>query len=534
MNPCSSPQFTTRFAALVCVAIATISVLGSSQAVARGPSYTIEKMNDKFTGDNSAKMVKSAKSGVGSILKGSRPLDERSKAQIKAFYSTYFWPMMTNYQRGAQPGNQPELEEGEKPQLSMTELRLELYKDLATARSEEARDYVVKMVYDQARGIAQSKKYHPATRYNSVLIVGDLTEANAGTRGPAVPYTPAFRQLAKWLTTKQPEYIKMGALLGLLRHAELRGAEASPNPLTAGERSGLGKLAVRLLTSKAPAGRDARSHAWIQRRAVEMMAAAGDADGSVGKALVGTIGRQAFPLDLRCAAAEAVGKIDLKTSRLPPKEVTNRIMQLVVDCTNAEVDFSREMIVKNGGGITQSYNAGGGGYGGEEYGGGYGDGGMGMDEFGGGYGEGGYGEGGYGDEGRGATVDENEPIVFADASTVPSRRRLIARLNQIRTGAAGDGRKYLGVSGSLGEEPMKPVVEQIDLVMEQIKQADTNLKSYAVALRDRGREMEALLPKKAAPPAAPAANPPAAAAPAADAAAAPPAQPKVTPVGAAR
>mgnify|MGYP001041664315 CR=1 FL=1 len=162
------------------------------------------------------------------------------------------------------------------------------------------------------------KNYHPVTRVNAMLMIGRLNAQEPPTRfgsDPPVALPEAQPHLLAALVDPQvpdaahpklPDAVKVAALVGIKRHAEL-GAVTTPEQRAAATAALLG-----LATTEAPpAGRSAAPHAWMRALAIEALGALKDpgAGGKVAKALLGIAGQAGAPLTLRCAAAGALGKL---------------------------------------------------------------------------------------------------------------------------------------------------------------------------------------------------------------------------------
>jgi hypothetical protein len=399
--------------------------------------------------------IKKKRSNKSRVFNNSAEFSPDGKKVIDEYYKGYVLPTMTNIKEGSKFGT----------------LRIELQKDLASAKSTSARKYVSDMIYGLTKKIADGSKYHPGARYNAMLVLGDLNDVEATFRGAAKPPLPKEAVLRDLLTRykhpKTSDVIKMGALLGLLRHAELRTHPASPKPLSAAQRAGLAKYAVAMMAvEKAPEGRDADGHNWMRRRSAELVGVCGVAGAKdvYAKALIKVILEPESDLSVRCAAAEALGKLDLKSSTLKADDVAKTLGKLAVDCTSAEIEILKEMLLSRGGG------------GGE------------------------YGGGGYGGD---------DEIVFSDERTIPTRRRLITRLLQVKSGLVGDGKKG-GIQHSMkgGDKASEEIVMAVDSLLENAKNHEFGAPQLGKALRTQSTELSTKVAgvAAAAAPATPAAG----------------------------
>ncbi len=115
--------------------------------------------------------------------------------------------------------------------------------------------------------------YHPAARFNWMLIIGDLNQAEKprNGNGKAVPLPEALPVLIAVAGDEtQPDSVRLAALIGLDRHAKAGGiADAVQQPLVAS----LQKIVARRTP---PEGRDPEVHRWFQDRAGAILEALGE------------------------------------------------------------------------------------------------------------------------------------------------------------------------------------------------------------------------------------------------------------------
>ena len=234
---------------------------------------------------------------IPKILRGDAdwPL-KGNEAKLDKFFTEYVFAKMTD----------PELLN------TLPGLRQEFYKrQLWAARSPEAFMYVNELTLKTMTKIIAGEKgrhFHPAVRYNAVLIIGDLDLAPRTLIGQQVkpkPWPNATGVLVKCLPAKVlPDYIKAGALVGLRRHAELGIPNEQRLAMT-------GPLLTLVQQGQPPANRDAEVHAWMRGRACEILGFLAQPGGGneVPQALVAVLSDPKAALGVRCAAAQALGQI---------------------------------------------------------------------------------------------------------------------------------------------------------------------------------------------------------------------------------
>src|SRR5262249_35917873 len=150
--------------------------------------------------------------------------------------------------------------------------------------------------------------YHPVVRANAMLMIGDLNESDPN--GP--PWKKALPSLLKAVSDpKMIDAVRIEALRGLVRHAR-SGVDAEPRGQV------IRAMVAIIVKHTAPAGRSQDGHDWICRRAIDVLAALGDAgaNNAVPQALVAAVNDGAASISVRCAAAEALGKVKFN----PPKD----------------------------------------------------------------------------------------------------------------------------------------------------------------------------------------------------------------------
>ncbi len=162
--------------------------------------------------------------------------------------------------------------------------------------------------------IAADGGYHPAVRLNAILIIGDLNRRE-GSRNiePALPMETALKILVNAANTADtPNYLKIGALSGILRHATIDGQMQSP-AMDNALRQQCVDLAVSLIDSTAPTESNSLSDEqyWIRRQAVQILGAF-RTPGTDGKAVVALrkiLDDPTTPLLLAADAVEAYGNM---------------------------------------------------------------------------------------------------------------------------------------------------------------------------------------------------------------------------------
>ncbi len=152
-----------------------------------------------------------------------------------------------------------------------------------------------------------SRDFHPAVKYNAMLLIANLNEQPQTTTKAAVPWQGAFKTLVLVATyPRAPQSLRVAALIGLARHAE------STDKTT---REIIASNMLKILKETSSPDRSPDGILWIQRQAVEILAKIGlpGPDGQVLRALGRIVADGDQPLALRAAAAQAMSKIKPET-----------------------------------------------------------------------------------------------------------------------------------------------------------------------------------------------------------------------------
>lgn len=217
-----------------------------------------------------------------------------------------------------------------------------------------------KDVTDAVDRLAPAKKdFHPAVRYNAMLLLGMLDSSKAkvqSIRGerfiakPATPYARAFTPMldlaigrpyqptresfAKTESGPAPDAVRIAALLGLKRHLV-----ANPDRNETEKNLIVGEM-LRLAKTKPPGFTDV-GPTWYRRLALEIIGTVGYAgqSGQVVTQLESILGDESEPIAVRCAAADALGRLVVDN---PPEDLNIELLlaklaQLAADTCREEV-----------------------------------------------------------------------------------------------------------------------------------------------------------------------------------------------------
>ena len=189
---------------------------------------------------------------------------------------------------------------------------------LVQIRTQRMREYVIKLTAQTMTSIVR-ENYHPAARYNAMLLIGMLNSSEAVTvgdaKGPPVPLIFALKFMLDELNNPQQlDAVRVAALIGIQRHVRIDRdlPDANRRLVRNNAETMIVDAMTNLLNAKEPPeGRTAAGHAWMQRQAAEVLGLLG----SVGQGnrvvttLEQVIADDARPIALRCAAADALGQL---------------------------------------------------------------------------------------------------------------------------------------------------------------------------------------------------------------------------------
>jgi len=270
-------------------------------AQAEGPTdpsgYRVLPPVQKFL-DSPSEEIR-VKGHVKGVITGKNLLSD-NQTMFDAYYNRHFFPMMTRTDPKA-------LEELPEDRYRFIREHLE------SATNADVHEHVVDLALANLTPIVQNN-FHPAVRYNALIIIGSLNQTEAvrigGTKATPEPHIRALPVLyAEFTRAENTDLLRVAALVGLVRHMEWDAFRATPIP--AAQRTAVIKALVELASQKEPPeGRTAEGHLWMRRRAIEALGYSNwsKAEPTVVEALNAFLTDKDEPLDLRATAAAAIGR----------------------------------------------------------------------------------------------------------------------------------------------------------------------------------------------------------------------------------
>jgi len=242
---------------------------------------------------------------------------------FEEFYRKY------SFAQWSQPENHPKL----------ALLRQRLRNDFSSVRQGPVHSRLRALSLEILTATA-NEDYHPAVRYNSMLMIGDLnaTESPALNQ-PAVPLPATLPILRNALDDPtQIDPVKLAALLGIIRHIK-------QGTLSQDVRNQLVADMLKRAESKSQKGRSAEVQAWYRARAVDALGALGaiGSGDAVVNALVEIVVDSDSPVSTRCTAAQALGQLNYQGAQdLNPSALAVSLGKLAVDACNRELAVVEE------------------------------------------------------------------------------------------------------------------------------------------------------------------------------------------------
>jgi hypothetical protein len=255
--------------------------------------------------------------------------DPATKASLDRFFQQYFFPVMTT-------------EEGLKTIADDRKYFLTQYAQ--AAKDSAAHSYLINVAFTCASKIVQDN-YHPASRYNAMLLISSLNDQESNTQGVQTVAEPMQAALPFILQQFQkadnPDLVKLAALLGLSRHLELDNYRPPASAMPGARKTVIVKELTALVDAKeAPEGRTPEAHTWMRRRAIEAlgMACITKPDPGIATTLDTLLKDETEPLSVRFTVASLLGKIALQApAKIDPVPTAKELGYLALFACDAEL-----------------------------------------------------------------------------------------------------------------------------------------------------------------------------------------------------
>lgn len=203
------------------------------------------------------------------------------------------------------------------------------------------------LLLESMKGVAEGN-YHPAARINAILLLSrlDRQPANPATKTPPLPLEQTLPiLLSLYQDANNVDGVRAAALHGIHRHVRF----GFPG-IDAENRGTITQEMTSLLNAPAPAGRNAKAHAYLQRFAVDILDLVRPAeDNSLGTQLVSISADSSRPdlIALYSAARSGAYGASMPGEVAEPKKVLNSWGQRVLHAFQSEIDrYDRMQKVK--------------------------------------------------------------------------------------------------------------------------------------------------------------------------------------------
>ncbi len=280
-----------------------------------------------------ARQVSQLRREVSAIVRGGGALNAADQKTLQTYYVMHVIAGMTQSDAAMEPEQYPNW-------------RKAIISDLNTlSSSPQKHAFVRNLIYNYGKRLVDDRSYSPAARYNALLIIGELNEREAEGGGrsvtPAVPYAQGRQYLLGVLGSDDSQEMKVGALIGLARHNRLiAAAGANPDPA-------LLRAFVNVMQQTEPsADGTADGLMWMHRIAIDALGDVGQS--GAARVLEPIVGDNSAPMMLRCAAADALGRLDYRNAaNLNLPAIVKALGQLATSALAAQIEAIQEHLKEN-------------------------------------------------------------------------------------------------------------------------------------------------------------------------------------------
>jgi hypothetical protein len=243
------------------------------------------------------------------------------KAQFDEYFSKYYFPEMTH------------ADDADLGKLG--DLRYNLFRRyLWATTNKQLQADLTDMAFKKLGAVVISPEYHPAVRYNAILVLGMLDDDYGNLPKPSAKGNNACTVIVDSATTGErfPPHVILGAIIGLDRHAQLK-AQLDPqtiNKMTA--------ALIKLVAHDQPIQQmDPEAYAWLRLKAADALAKLGSVGdkNSVHNGLIKLMSTTKS-MDDRCAVAGMLDKLTYKDVKLDDTGTAEPLFALARDLGAAE------------------------------------------------------------------------------------------------------------------------------------------------------------------------------------------------------
>ncbi len=268
--------------------------------------------------------------------------DPADAEQFKKYFNQYFFPAMTQ--------STPDGLELIGP------MRNDLFKKYITVSTGATQRFLSDTAYDWARAKVAGP-YHPAVRYNALLILGRIDNEYAGP-GVATPtpkpeansmlYTIGDRVLKSDDRDRYPQYLLVGSLIGMERHA--RYLSKLPNR----QKSQTVRLLGTTLMNGPQGSYEPEIRDWIFLKAAQGLANTKNSNPAILRAITKRVADETVGLDARVEMAAMLNDLDPKAGAAGTDVIAAAVKELAFDIAKREYEVATKFEdMSEGGGRDQ-------------------------------------------------------------------------------------------------------------------------------------------------------------------------------------
>jgi hypothetical protein len=304
----------------------------AKQAPAAAPPAAVDPTGKKWKEDpiaqplagRSSQELARLRREIPGIERGDTTLDDNAKAVLDSYYGQFLFPQMT------QTANLPKLVDARQNFRTRTMRNPFMVEAVHTHMN----DLILKTM---AR-ISHDNGYHPAVRVNAMLMIADLNSKEPAAGGASSTGTPLAKALTErgglldsaGDTTLHPA-VRAVAMLGVQRHADAG--------IAAGTQAAVQARMLAVLKEKATTPEASPGVSWVKARAANVLGTLAPAGGAAAPDLAAVLTDASSPVDLRCAAAKALGaQKGLAAGAIKLPEVVAALGNLHLDACREEID----------------------------------------------------------------------------------------------------------------------------------------------------------------------------------------------------
>jgi hypothetical protein len=258
---------------------------------------------------------------------------DADRAGLDTFFDKYY------FARWTRPENTGQVQQFARELLSQ---------DLRDATGN-AREYLLAKSFDSLKKIAADNNATPPSRYNAILAIGQLSQREPASRGtPPTPYAQALPYLlGEYQQKENPKFIQLGALIGIVRFAEIGITDENLKNTT------VPNLLIEIIQSGKPKQdgnkEDQEMTDWFRSHALKGLGALKSVgtNGQVVNVLSEVIENNQETIEMRTYAARIFSDLNFADSGTTlNNQQYQQIGTLLITLMKATVDSQLQMVTK--------------------------------------------------------------------------------------------------------------------------------------------------------------------------------------------